>query len=63
MDTWSMSRSNRRSNVKFGSKIISICLMCEAYCRWGGVDWAESTTGYTFNPCVGYFASPGIDTR
>ena len=24
VDTWSMSRSNRRSNVKFGSKIISI---------------------------------------
>ena len=29
----------------------------------GGVDWAESTTGYTFTPCVGYFTSPGIDTR
>ena len=37
--------------------------MCEAYCRWGEVDWAESTTGYTFTPCVGYFTSPGIDTR
>ena len=23
--------------------------MCEAYYRWG-VDWAESTTGYTFTP-------------
>ena len=23
----------------------------------------ESTTGYTFTPCVGYFASTGIDTR
>ena len=23
----------------------------------------ESTTGYTFTPCVGYFTSPGIDTR
>ena len=23
----------------------------------------DSTTGYTFTPCVGYFASPGIDTR
>ena len=29
----------------------------------GGVDWAESTTGYTFTPCVGSFTSPGIDTR
>ena len=28
----------------------------------GGVDWAESTTGYTFTPCVGSFTSPGIDT-
>ena len=28
-----------------------------------GVDWAESTTGYTFTPCVGYFISPGIDTN
>ena len=24
---------------------------------------SESTTGYTFTPCVGYFTSPGIDTR
>ena len=34
--------------------------MCEAYCRWwgGGVDWAESTTGYTFTPCVGSFYFP-----
>ena len=24
----------------------------------GGVDWAESTTGYTFTSCVGYFTSP-----
>ena len=23
----------------------------------------ESTTGYTFTPCVGSFTSPGIDTR
>ena len=23
---------------------------------------SESTTGYTFTPCVGYFTSPGIDT-
>ena len=23
----------------------------------------ESTTGYTFTHCVGYFTSPGIDTR
>ena len=23
----------------------------------------ESTRGYTFTPCVGYFTSPGIDTR
>ena len=23
----------------------------------------ESATGYTFTPCVGYFTSPGIDTR
>ena len=29
----------------------------------GGVDWAESTTDYTFTPCVGSFTSPGIDTR
>ena len=29
----------------------------------GGVDWAESTTGYTFTPCVGSFTSPGINTR
>ena len=24
---------------------------------------SESTTGYTFAPCVGSFTSPGIDTR
>ena len=24
---------------------------------------SESTTGYTFTPCVGSFTSPGIDTR
>ena len=24
----------------------------------GGVDWAESTTGYTFTPCVGLFYFP-----
>ena len=24
---------------------------------------SESTTGYTFTPCEGYFTSPGIDTR
>ena len=24
---------------------------------------SESTTGYTFTPCVGFFTSPGIDTR
>ena len=24
---------------------------------------SESTTGYTFSPCVGSFTSPGIDTR
>ena len=24
---------------------------------------SESTTSYTFTPYVGYFASPGIDTR
>ena len=23
----------------------------------------ESTTGYTFTPCMGSFTSPGIDTR
>ena len=23
----------------------------------------ESTTGYTFTPCVGAFTSPGIDTN
>ena len=23
----------------------------------------ESTTGYTFTPCVGHFSTPGIDTR
>ena len=23
----------------------------------------ESTTGYTFTLCVGYFTSPGVDTR
>ena len=23
----------------------------------------ESTTGYTFTPCVGSFTSPGIETR
>ena len=29
----------------------------------GGVDWVESTTGYTFTHCVGSFTSSGIDTR
>ena len=24
---------------------------------------SESTTGYTFTPCVGSFTSPGIDTK
>ena len=24
---------------------------------------SESTTGYTFTPCVGFFISPGLDTR
>ena len=24
---------------------------------------SESTTGYTFTPCLGSFTSPGIDTR
>ena len=24
---------------------------------------SESSTGYTFTPCVGYFISPGLDTR
>ena len=24
---------------------------------------SDSTTDYTFTPCVGYFTSPGIDTR
>ena len=36
--------------------------MCEAYCRWGGgVDWVESTTGYTLTPCVGSFTYSGIE--
>ena len=26
------------------------------------LDWVESTTGFTFTPCVGSFTSPGIDT-
>ena len=27
------------------------------------LELVESTTGYTFNPCVGSFTSPGIDTK
>ena len=27
------------------------------------LEYMESTTGYTFTPCVGSFTSPGIDIR
>jgi hypothetical protein len=30
---------------------------------FGYIEEGESTGGYTFTPCVGSFACPGIDTR
>ena len=36
------------------------------YCHWFldlSSRISESTTGYTFTPCVGSFTSPGVDTR
>ena len=61
--------TNERSAL--GSRHVSVSVSAR-YCipqcvrliaGGGGVDWAESTTGYTFTPCVGSFTSPGIDTR
>ena len=41
--------------------------MCEAYCRWGGggLEWVVESTAVTHFQCrlMGYFTSPGIDTR
>ena len=41
------------------SKQLKVGLMQELYFS----RISESTTGYTFTPCVGSFTSPGIDTR
>ena len=38
--------------------------LADLYCYWFFFSRIrESTTGYTFTPCVGSFTSPGIDTR
>ena len=47
--------------------MLATCLLLE-YCRawFSELSFSrisESTTGYTFTPCVGSFTSPGIDTR
>ena len=47
--------------------MLATCLWLE-YCRawFSELSFSrisESTTGYTFTPCVGSFTSPGIDTR
>ena len=45
--------------------MLATCL-CLEYCRAWFSELSsrisESTTGYTFTPCVGSFTSPGIDT-
>ena len=40
--------------------------LADHYCHWFlelSSRISESTTGYTFTACVGYFTSTGIDTR
>ena len=41
--------------------------LADHYCHWflelSFSRISESTTGYTFTPCVGSFMSPGIDRR
>ena len=49
----------------FSSSLFFSQILDGALCRAFKVqrEFFESTTGYTFTPCVGSFTSPGIDTR
>ena len=54
-----------RHQIK-GTTVFFILIFCSAKALLGHhalIRISESTTGYTFTPCVGSFTFPGIDTR